>query len=115
MKKHNPRQMTEAEADAFEAETRSKSADNLSDSQLAEHHQSAMRRIYKADEAPTFTKAVAELRLVQLMQQLGETLEAASDHLEYCGYGDKWENECARESNLRERIEQALNAWKASQ
>lgn len=39
---------------------------------------------------------------------LREALQAAQQHLEYCGYGDKWERECAVESNLEERINSAL-------
>ena len=31
-----------------------------------------------------------------LIKQLGETLQKASDHLDYCGYGDSWERECSQ-------------------
>ena len=29
------------------------------------------------------------------IKQLHEALQAASDHLDYCGWGDSWERECA--------------------
>lgn len=32
----------------------------------------------------------------------------AHNHLEYCGYGDQWERECAREAKLPARIEQVI-------
>lgn len=39
---------------------------------------------------------------------LREALIAAKEHLEYCGYGDKWERELARDSKLEEQIADAL-------
>ncbi len=39
---------------------------------------------------------------------LKEALTEARDHLEYCGYGDKWESECAERNGLEEKIEAAL-------
>lgn len=44
----------------------------------------------------------------QLIRTLHAALEAASEHLDYCGYGDSWERECAREAKLPEQIEAAL-------
>ena len=44
----------------------------------------------------------------QKIQVLREALLAAEDHLSYCGYGDSWERECAREQKLPEKIEAAL-------
>lgn len=43
-------------------------------------------------------------RIYQLVHALSE----ARDHLDYCGYGDKWERECAKESGLQELIEDTL-------
>lgn len=37
-----------------------------------------------------------------------EALKAAQEHLEYCGYGDRWERECAKESKLKEKIDHAI-------
>jgi hypothetical protein len=31
-------------------------------------------------------------------------LKEAYEHLEYCGYGDSWERECAKEAKLQERL-----------
>jgi hypothetical protein len=46
----------------------------------------------------------------KLEKQLTKALRAASDHLDYCGYGDKWERECAEAEKLSEKIEAALDA-----
>ena len=48
----------------------------------------------------------------ELIQQLVDALAAAQSHLEYCGYGDNWERECAREAKLEEQIEAALTSAK---
>lgn len=45
---------------------------------------------------------------IKVIKTLAKALEAAQDHLEYCGYGDNWERECARENKLEEKIEKAL-------
>ena len=44
---------------------------------------------------------------------LREALRAAEQHLEYCGYGDRWERECARSAKLPEQIVDALAAYDA--
>lgn len=50
-----------------------------------------------------------------LAPQLAEVLNAAYNHLEYCGYGrDTWERDCAREANLKPRIEAVLEAWEGA-
>ncbi len=41
--------------------------------------------------------------------RLREALEAARDHLNYMGYGDSWERECARADGLPDKIEKALS------
>ena len=46
----------------------------------------------------------------KLTELLGEALQEASDHLDYCGYGDHWERECATEAKLPQKIEAALKA-----
>lgn len=46
----------------------------------------------------------------KLAKQLAEALKAAGDHLEYCGYGDSWERECADAEGLPEKIQEALKA-----
>ena len=43
-----------------------------------------------------------------LIIELYEALQKAEQHLSYCGYGDTWERECAREDKLEERISTAL-------
>ena len=43
-----------------------------------------------------------------LIEQLRDALQAAANHLDYCGYGDSWERECAREAKLEEKIQNAL-------
>jgi hypothetical protein len=56
------------------------------------------------------TKANAELivRAVNVHDDLLAALIAARDHLNYCNYGDQWENECARDEKLPEKISAAL-------
>ncbi len=39
---------------------------------------------------------------------LRAALTAAQEHLDYCGYGDSWERECARKAKLEEQIDTAL-------
>lgn len=46
----------------------------------------------------------------KLTQQLYEALVEAEGHLDYTGYGDSWERECADIQKLPEKIEQALKA-----
>ncbi len=47
-----------------------------------------------------------ELRIAQLK----DALEEAEDHLEYCGWGDSYERECARNEKLPEKIREALES-----
>jgi hypothetical protein len=55
---------------------------------------------YREDAAIIKTQA-ARIKL------LTETLQRASDHLDYCGYGDNWERECA--GTLEADIEEVLS------
>lgn len=41
--------------------------------------------------------------------KLREALIAAKEHLEYTGYGDSWERECALSQGLAKQIDEALN------
>lgn len=45
-----------------------------------------------------------------LEEQLLTALKAARDHLNYCGYGDRWERECADAAGLSDQIEAAIAA-----
>lgn len=38
-------------------------------------------------------------------KQLALLFQEAVAHLEFCGYGDKYERECARDDKLPERLE----------
>lgn len=51
-------------------------------------------------------------RAVNSHDALVEALQAASDHLDYCGYGDKWERECAQAGGLEAKITKALELAK---
>ncbi len=46
----------------------------------------------------------------QVAQMTFTALAEASSHLDYCGYGDRWERECANHAKLPEKIEAALEA-----
>lgn len=50
--------------------------------------------------------------VIEVMTQLYNALQAAEDHLSYCGYGDKWERECAEQRGLEKQISAALVAAK---
>lgn len=54
------------------------------------------------------TSIVIATAPLSLAKELQKVLADASAHLDFCGYGDKWERECARESKLEERIEAVL-------
>ena len=52
-----------------------------------------------------------DLELKALIKLLGETLILAKEHLEYCGYGNSWERECALAAKLEDKIEDAWNNY----
>jgi hypothetical protein len=45
-----------------------------------------------------------------LEKQLFEALVLAQSHLDYCGYGDSWERECAQASGIEKKIDAAIKA-----
>lgn len=47
-------------------------------------------------------------KTLESMKEIAEALQAAVEHLDYCGYGDSYERECAREDKLPEKLEAAL-------
>jgi hypothetical protein len=60
--------------------------------------------------ARTYKEIMANARLIAAAPDLLEALQCALDHLEYCGYGDSWERECALtgEDPLDKKIEAAI-------
>lgn len=44
----------------------------------------------------------------EIFELVYDALKDAEFQLDYCGYGDSYERECARESKLPEKIESAL-------
>jgi methylmalonyl-CoA mutase N-terminal domain/subunit len=48
-------------------------------------------------------------RLRAVLTQTREALSDAKDHLDYCGWGDSWERECAKEQGLQPKIDAALD------
>lgn len=46
----------------------------------------------------------------ELAQMLYLALKEATEHLEYCGYGDSWERQCAYSEKLPEKLEAAIEA-----
>ena len=51
-------------------------------------------------------------RLKAVSAKLLKALVAARSHLEYCGYGDSWERECADASKLPEALDKAVKLGK---
>lgn len=47
----------------------------------------------------------------ELEKKLLAALKDAVEHLEYCGYGDSWERECAYSEKLPERLNAVI--WEA--
>ena len=52
---------------------------------------------------PIHTESAARYAFMVAAEIL-ELLTEAEQHLEYCGYGDNWERECADASKLPERL-----------
>ena len=46
-----------------------------------------------------------------LIERLYNALKEAQDHLDFCGYGDSYERECAKSEHLEEHIETALTNY----
>jgi len=51
------------------------------------------------------------MELDKQIEILRDALEDAKSHLEYVGYGDDWERECAFDSGLPDRIDYALEIF----
>lgn len=49
----------------------------------------------------------------KLAETLQDALQKASEHLDYCGYGDSWERECAEAQKLEDQITAALTEAEA--
>ncbi len=54
-------------------------------------------------------------KLTTLEGELLSALILAEEHLEYCGYGDSWESECARDSGLAKTITKAITKAEAKE
>jgi hypothetical protein len=48
----------------------------------------------------------------ELIRDLYNALDSAKSHLEYCGYGDAWERECAEEQKIPEFVEAVMERAK---
>jgi hypothetical protein len=57
----------------------------------------------------TFESALELRRLHEVNAELLGALKDAVEHLEYSGYGDSWERECAHASKLPVRLEAAIS------
>ena len=44
-------------------------------------------------------------------KELFDALKQAQEHLDYCGYGDRWERECADAAKLPNVIQSAIQSW----
>lgn len=48
----------------------------------------------------------------EMISVLGEALEVASSHLDFCGYGDSYERSIATESGVIRQVEDAKTSYK---
>lgn len=64
-----------------------------------------LRYGFEPIDTESAARRVAE-KAVEEIERLTAALKAASDHLEYCGYGDAWEREGTE--GLRNQIADAL-------
>ena len=55
-----------------------------------------------------FATIKARTYLTSLEARLLDALIDAAAQLDYCGYGDKWERECAEASGLQKKVEEAI-------
>ena len=65
----------------------------------------------KAGFEPIDTESSARMAFrycAPIMKSLYEALNDADQHLDFCGYGDSWERECAMYDKLPEKIGKAL-------
>ena len=44
----------------------------------------------------------------RVLRKVVMALKAARDHLDYCGYGDAWERECAQALGTEKKIKEGL-------
>lgn len=65
---------------------------------------------HQADPAKPAAPTTDEL--LKIITTLYDALSEAKAHLDYCGYGDSWERECARTQNIEGHINEALEAAK---
>lgn len=54
-----------------------------------------------------------EKQLIEVIEKLYRALDAAHDHLDYCGFGDSYERECAEAQKLPEKMNEAKAAAEA--
>lgn len=57
-------------------------------------------------------RALEARKYKKLAEDLAKALDAAVTHLDYCGYGDNWERECAHAAELPSKLEAALGRAK---
>ena len=49
----------------------------------------------------------------EYVREIEDALIAAEEHLDYCGYGDPWERECADQAGLSDKIGAAVSKIEA--
>lgn len=50
----------------------------------------------------------------EIVEEMARALAESLAHHEYCGWGDRWERECADEEKLPDKIESALSRYRAA-
>lgn len=71
---------------------------------LADVMTERLQKAFEAGRGPAIKLAT------KLATKVAESLVEAEHHLEWTGYGDRYERECARESKLMVHIEGAIKA-----
>ena len=71
----------------------------------------ALYKKYKHDcDVERIFNGEYHLWLEEKVAELKGALEDAEEHLDYCGWGDSYERECARDEKLPEKIRKALES-----
>lgn len=75
---------------------------------IGNSHRTIARIVHRETDDKKLADAALIVKAVNCHDALLKMLKEAYAHLDYCGWGDKWERECAKEDKLQERILKAI-------